>query len=250
MAGAGEVRRGHGARGTTAHDDDVGVAAHASTGSVVGVRRPVAARARASGPRRSRPDARRTRRPRRPAAAPAPASSARSSIRVYARWTDSGPSWRVNRLRVISGSRSRAPIQWWRARTRSLTTTPRRATRAASRRNASASRRLEVMDDERGVDDVERAVRPRQAPAVGHDELEARRAVEPRVDGPRRLEHLGPRVDARHPERPTGRAPRSSRASGMSARRCRRRAACAAPCGRRAAGPARAATRTCRRASG
>ena len=70
-------------------------------------------------------------------------------------------------------------------------------------------------------------------PAVGHDELEVRRAVEPRVDGPRGVEHLLARVDARHPQRADRTATRARAArAGCRPRPCPRRAACAAPCGR------------------
>ena len=135
VAGPCEVRGGDGARGpATDHHDVDGVGHVESRAGFVapllelahrdgGDRDPVA-RERADLGHRSEGGA---------------ASSARSSIRVYARCTESGPSWRVYRLRVVTPSSTRAPSRWCLARTRSLTMTPIRATRAASRRNASAS---------------------------------------------------------------------------------------------------------------
>ncbi len=59
-----------------------------------------------------------------------------------------------------------------RLRSRSLTTIPSRATRPISRSSATASAGVEVVEDERGVGDVERAVGVGERPAVADVELE------------------------------------------------------------------------------
>ena len=52
------------------------------------------------------------------------------------------------------------------------------------------------------MDDVERAVRERERPAVDDVERQAPGGRQPGVERHGGVEHLGPRVDGRHPQRP------------------------------------------------
>ena len=107
-----------------------------------------------------------------------------------------------------------------------------------------------MVDDERRVGDVERAVGVGQRPAVADDELEAGDAVDRGPRDPGGLDHLGPLVDRGDLHRPP--APGGvgqQRSSGCRRRRCRRRSASAARRGRPAA-RSRAGSAAPRRAAG
>ena len=215
MTGPGESRGHGGARRAAADHDDVDTA-----GARPGVTGRVAPAAAHRGRRRSRPGGRRTASDlgHGPQAAGGE-QGAQLDARVRAPHRQRPVVARVPVARRERERATRAPSEWCRARTRSLTTTPCRATRAASRRNATASARLEVVQDERGVDDVERAVRPGERPAVGDHEHRGRPRSPSRgssVAG--RVEDLRAGVDAGHAQRaPRWRPTVDESASGMSA---------------------------------
>ena len=206
------------ARGPAAHDDDVRVPAHALAGSGVGAG-PVALEL-AHRDRRDRDPVAGERadlgdRPQRRAAA----SSARSSTRVYARRTDSGPSWRVYRLRVVSGEQDPGaePVV---AGPDEVVDDDARAARAAPPRAGTRARPAARGDGSRARRGRRRTSGPARAATARrrHDELEARRAVERagRRPGRRRAPPAASRRRSPGASDPT-RDAASSSASGMSA---------------------------------
>ena len=85
---------------------------------------------------------------------------------------------------------------------------------------------LQVMDDERRVDDVERPVGVGERPAVADVQLEPGRARHPSVGGGRGVEDLGPAVDAGQAPVAPGPAGRARAARAARRRRPSRRRGC------------------------